>query len=136
MAFMLECLSDPRSLSNFNPLLLPFCDGGALPPQDATSVTARRMIEFASLYYVMNEKLVRIDEACAANDEEAELAALNELRAASHARDALEDRYAAEGFCAEPVMVKSRYVDLQFTWAGKPPSQQIFAKRFESVMAF
>jgi len=126
---------DPRTLPDFNPRWLPLCDGREAPTGDRTRPILARVIEFASHYYAMN-RAVALAEKCRRNGDSAgEAAALEELRRASHARDALEDRYAPEGFFAEPIMKGSRYANLIFTWANKP-SPPIFTKRFKACLKF
>src|SRR5690348_14901290 len=95
-------LPDPRSLPNYDPSLLPLCDGEDLPPPEVEDRNLRRVIEFASVYYHMNLFAARADISRAAGDLQAERAALEEFRLASRKRDSLEDRYAPEGFLAEP----------------------------------
>jgi hypothetical protein len=123
--------SDPRSLPDYDPSLLPLGDGEDLPPQDVDDRHLRRVIEFASAYYQMNLFALQADTARAAGDLEGERVALEEFRSASRKRDWLEDRYAPEGFLAEPVFKDNRYVDLRFNWAGKPPKDNLYSKRFE-----
>jgi hypothetical protein len=127
-------LSDLRARPDFDPALLPRCDGGAWPPSDTTDRQQRRVIEFAAVYYAMNRALMCAEAARATGNALAETAALDEFCAASRTRDALEDQYAPEGFLAEPVLENSRYVDLRFTWAGKPPAPRVFAHRFEAEL--
>src|SRR5262245_22570059 len=96
--------SDPRSLANYDSSLLPLCDGEDLPQQETEERNLRRVIEFASVYYQMNLFAARADTARAAGDLEGERLALEEFRSASRKRDWLEDRYAPEGFLAEPIL--------------------------------
>lgn len=126
-------LSDPRKLPDFNPEWLPLCDGRELPPIDTDRLALARVIQFALHYYLMNRAVALVDIARAARDSSAEIEALKELLSASHARDALEDQYAPEGFLCEPVMEGSRYANLMFTWANKP-SAPIFSGRFEAEL--
>jgi hypothetical protein len=126
--------SDPRSLPNYDPSLIPLCDGEDMPPREAEDRNLRRVIEFASAYYQMNFFAVRADTARAAGDMQGERLALEEFRSASRKRDSLEDRYAPEGFLAEPILEGNRYVDLRFNWAGKPPRDSLYSKRFEMTL--
>ena len=126
-------LTDPRKLPDFNPAWLPLCDGGKAPPMDTDRPALQRVIQFAAQYYAMNRAVAAIEAGRAASDADAEIAALKDLRSASHARDALEDRWAPEGFLAEPVMEGARYVNLLFTWANKP-SEPVYSQRFEAQL--
>src|ERR1041384_2233139 len=123
--------ADPRTTTDFDPSFLPSCDGEDLPPLDSRDRNLLRVIEFASIYYQMNRLTARAEAARAAGDFRAERAALENFRSASRKRDWLEDRYAPEGFLAEPIMDGNRYVDLKFRWAGKRPRASIYSKRFE-----
>lgn len=94
------------------------------------------MLEFANVYYRMNQAIELAEKARLANDAEAERVALGGLCSASDARDSLEDRCAAEGFFAEPIMRGSRYADLQFMWAGKKPGPRVYVRQFTAEFAF
>jgi hypothetical protein len=94
------------------------------------------MIEFAAAYYFMNKAILLAESARRTHDQEAELAALTVLRAASHARDALEDRCAPTGFFAEPVLQDERYVELHFMWAGKRARPLLHVQHFEAEFTF
>ena len=115
---------------------MPLCDGEDLPPEQAQDRNLRRVIEFASVYYQMNFFAARADTARVAGDMEGERLALEEFRSASRKRDSLEDRYAPEGFLGEPILEGNRYVDLRFNWAGKPPRDGLYSKRFEITLEF
>jgi hypothetical protein len=124
-------LFDPRLLADYDPSFMPLCDGEDLPPKETEDRQLRRVIEFASVYYQMNSCRARAHTARAAGDLEGERLALEAFRSASRQRDLLEDRYAAEGFLAEPILKDDRYVELIFNWAGKRPKDSLFGKRFE-----
>jgi hypothetical protein len=129
-----NAFSDLRARPDFDPALLPRCDGGAWPPSDSTDRQQRRVNEFAAVYYAMNRALMCAEAARATGNTLAETAALDEFCAASRARDALEDHYAPEGFLAEPVLENSRYVNLRFTWAGKPRVPCVITHQFEAEL--
>src|SRR5882762_3662189 len=93
-------LLDPRGLSDFQPSLMPLCDGEEAPPRDTSDRALRRVIEFASLYYRMNLAVTCGETARLAGDKVQERIELEKLLAASRLRDSLEDRYAPEGFLA------------------------------------
>jgi hypothetical protein len=84
----------------------------------------------------MNQAIEWGERARLAKDAEAERIALGQLCRASDARDALEDRCAPEGFFAEPIMRGSRYVDLQFMWAGKKPGPRVYVRQFKAEFTF
>ena len=94
------------------------------------------MIEFASLYYRMNQLIALAEQARLANDAEAERVALGQLCRASDDRDALEDRCAPEGFYAEPIIRGTRYADLRFMWAGKKPGPRVYVRQFKAEFIF
>ncbi|MDB6151585.1 MAG: hypothetical protein JWL90_38 [Chthoniobacteraceae bacterium] len=127
---------DPRFSADFDASLLPICDGGSLPSSFSVDPNDRLIIEFAAAYYLMNKALRLAEAARRARDQEAELAALRDLRSASHARDALEDRCAPTGFFAEPVFENDRYVELHFMWAGKRARPLVHVRRFEAEFTF
>jgi hypothetical protein len=127
-------LFDPRLLPDYDPSFMPLCDGEDPPPKETEDRNLQRVIEFASVYYQMNLFAVRVDTTRAAGDLEAERLALEAFRSTSRQRDLLEDRYAAEGFLAEPILEGNRYVDLRFNWAGKPPKDSLYSKRFEITL--
>lgn len=122
---------DPRGSENFDPAFLPLCDGAEVPAPTSDEPQVRKIIEFAAVYYAMNQAVTNAAEARVKGDFAAETAALADLREASHVRDALEDRYAPEGFLAEPLMRGSQYENLVFSWAGKPAPQPVLIRRFE-----
>lgn len=127
-------LFDPRLLPDYDPSFMPLCDGEDPPPKETEDRNLRRVIEFASVYYQMNLLAVRADSARRAGDLPGERLALEAFRSTSRQRDSLEDRYAAEGFLAEPILEGNRYVDLRFNWAGKPPKDSLYSKRFEITL--
>lgn len=124
-------LFDPRLLPEYDPSFMPLCDGEDPPPQETEDRQLQRVIEFASVYYQMNLFAARADIARAAGDLQGERLALEAFRSTSRQRDLLEDRYAAEGFLAEPILKDNRYVELTFNWAGKQPKDSLYGKRFE-----
>lgn len=129
-------IDDPRTWPDFDPALLPQFDGGEWPPVGTRERQWLRAIEFGAIYYAMNRWLVTLKKAKDDGDALAETAALQELCAVSQSRDALEDHYAAEGFLAEPILEGSRYVNVQFVWAGKPIQPQVFTHRFKAELIF
>jgi hypothetical protein len=124
-------LFDPRLLPDYAPSFMPLCDGEDPPPKETEDRQLRRVIEFASVYYQMNSFTARAQLARAAGDLKGERLALEAFCSASRQRDLLEDRYAAEGFLAEPILKDDRYVELIFNWAGKQPKDNLYGKRFE-----
>jgi hypothetical protein len=127
-------LFDPRLLPDYDPSLMPLCDGEDPPPKETEDRNLQRVIEFASVYYQMNLLAARADSARRAGDLEGERLALEAFRSTSRQRDLLEDRYAAEGFIAEPILKGDRYVELIFNWAGKRPKDSLYSKRFEITL--
>jgi hypothetical protein len=105
-----------------HPELFPLCDGQPAPPADAADEIDRRMHDFAAAYHLINvacERLRRIRTGESAEPAEAALAEIDE---ATRSRDALEDRYVAEGFYAEPLVEGLFVVDLVFNHARKKNS--------------
>jgi hypothetical protein len=109
--------TDPRTDPAFQPQHFPLCDGGAPPPVGTGDRTGRRQIEFLAAYYRLNQLLARLEAIRAGTTSGDELAALREIQGAIRERDAIEDRYEAEGFIGEPVMEGLYYRDIEFTHA-------------------
>jgi hypothetical protein len=124
-------MTDPRTLPDFNPAWMPLFDGGECPPMGTERPALRKVIQFAAHYYAMNRAVALVEAARAGGDAAAEIQALKEVRSASHARDAIEDQFAPEGFLCEPIMEGSRYANLNFTWADKP-APPILTRHFEA----
>ena len=127
---------DPRTLAQYDETLVPLCDGEDLPPQETNDRQLRRVIEFASIYYQMNQLRVLAEAARDTGNAVEERQLLERIRSVSRQRDALEDRYAPEGFLAEPVMDGDRCIDLKFNWAGKEPTDSAFRRRFKTTIEF
>lgn len=111
--------ADPRFAPDFKPGFYPSCDGSPAPDPDTSHPVECRMLEFASAYYRLNcgyeeLRLARTGES-QGNPENL----LQEIEQAVHARDALEDRLAPEGFYAEPVLDGILTVNLVFSHALK-----------------
>ena len=108
---------DPRLRPGFQPEFLPLCDGGPVPSPATTDRIERRQIEFAAVYYRLNELFARLEatpRGAAGADGQAIVRAIRQVM---NDRDALEDKYEPEGFLGEPVMDGIVYKNIEFTYA-------------------
>jgi hypothetical protein len=81
----------------------------------------RRSLEFLAAYYEVNCRYGELHAARAAGVSKAKMhARLAAVVAALEARDVLEDRYAAIGFCGEPAMQGDFYHNIEFHRAELP----------------
>jgi hypothetical protein len=111
-------LLDPRLRFDFDPALLPACDG-ALPPEPhewESNPRARMKFEFAAAYYEINSSYRQLLAARKTPSpfEQRERAALQAIECAILRRDALEDKYAPTGVLATPVLMNGVVTDIQF----------------------
>ena len=115
---------DPRTRAGFQPSHWPLHNGGESPPIGTTGLHERRCLEFLAAYYEVNCRCGEMHAACTActaGVPPAELQArLAAVEAALQAVDALEDRYAAIGFCGEPAMQGAFYHSIEFHRAELP----------------
>jgi hypothetical protein len=110
---------DPRVCPGFQPEYLPLCDGGPPPSPATTDRIERRQIEFAAVYYRLNELFARLEatpRGAAGADGQAIVRAIRQVM---NDRDALEDKYEPEGFLGEPVMDGIVYKNIEFTYAPR-----------------
>lgn len=126
-----EKITDPRLMPDFDAAYLPLCDGGPVPQLNSDNLHSDRMIEFASIYYAMNRAMDAAQAAKSGGDALAEQEALRKVCRLSVLRDALEDRYAPQGFLAEPLLSEGLYVNILFTWSGKS-DRVLCVQRFEA----
>lgn len=112
---------DPRTAAGFQPSHWPLHNGGESPPIGATDLHERRCLEFLTAYYEVNCRCGEMHAARIARVPKSALQArLAAVEAALQAVDALEDRYAAIGFCGEPEMQGVFYHNIEFHRAELP----------------
>jgi hypothetical protein len=113
--------ADPRTQAGFQPSHWPLYNGAESPPIGVTDLHERRCLEFLAAYYEVNCRWAEVHAARTAGVPKSELhARLAAVEAALQAVDALEDRYAAIGFCGEPAMQGDFYHDIEFHRAELP----------------
>jgi hypothetical protein len=118
---------DPRLRFDFDPSLLPTCDGVPLPEPDDLENDPRgpMKLEFGAAYYAINGAYRQLLDARKAPSpsEQRERAALQAIECAILQRDALEDKYAPTGMLATPVLANGIIRDIQFIMPKPFPYQ-------------
>jgi hypothetical protein len=120
--------ADPRRRRGFRAEFFPLCDEGDAPPTGSTDAVARRQIEFLAAYYELNvlyKELAEVRRRRAGAEPQ-----LKKIAEALRARDALEDRYAPEGFIGEPEMDGLFVRNVRFSHARADAPDSRFGSSF------
>lgn len=123
-------MTDPRLTEGFDPDLMPFCDGDEAPDPGTKELNQIRMIQFVSLFYLINSANRSVEEGRKSGNVAQERLGLERLGILSTARLNLEDKLAPAGFLADPIFVEGRCVDIRFTWPGRKPTASVHVQRF------
>ena len=115
-------LKDPRTSRNFDPARFPKVNGQEPPDPKSTEPNASIILEFLSIYYVLNQRYAKLLEVLRLEPspvrQSQERRALQAIEEALRIRDSLEDRYAPYGVIAEPQQHDGFTIDLWFTFGN------------------